>query len=196
MNNKYKKLFIIIESIIYLTFLVLDIKGISSTIVKYIGILLCFVYTLINKKNYGRIALFFTCLADLFLLVLNKYYIVGVSFFIFVQVTYIFYLDKLNIDLHFKLRILIPLIACIVLAFLNNLSLLNIIVLFYFSQLVISALSLVNKKHKLLCLGLCLFACCDICVGLHNIYIHNSLIAFGQWFFYLPSQVLITLFIG
>lgn len=186
-------IFIIIESLLYLSFLILDIKQINTTYIKYLGIFLCFIYTLTNKTQYGKIALFFTCLADLFLLVLNKYYLVGVFLFIIVQVTYIFYLNSININTYFGYRIILPVIGCVFLSFTNNISILNIFSIFYFSQLLISALSLINKKHKLLCLGLCLFICCDICVGLHNIYPTNFLIAYGQWFFYLPSQVIIAI---
>lgn len=191
--KKSTYLFILIEILLYFSFLILDIKHIDSTYIKYAGILLCFVYTLIERSKYNVIALFFTCLADLFLLVINKYYLIGVILFLIVQVTYIFYLDSIKINTNLRMRVMIPLVGCVVLALTNSYSTLNVFTLYYFSQLVITTFSIINKKHKLLCFGLCLFICCDICVGLHNLFPSNFLIAFGQWLFYLPSQVIISI---
>lgn len=194
-NSINKKVFILISIVLYALFMFIDIVGVyDSTYIKYLAIVTCFVYAVVTKKKFFIISLFFTLLADFFLLVLDKYYIIGVMLFVIVQVTYIFYLSSLDIDTHLLLRLLIPLAFSILLTINNANSLLNILTVFYFSQLLVSCLSLLNnKKHKLFFIGLCLFVLCDICVGLHNIYPSNKLIALGQWFFYLPSQALIVL---
>ena len=54
-----------------------------------------------------------------------------------------------------------------------------------------------SKRHLVFCIGLVMFACCDLCVGITNLspsfmseqMIRNASIA--TWIFYLPSQILI-----
>ena len=68
-------LFIITESVLYLLFLILDLQGVSSTWIKYAGILLavCFSFWCASRpEDYlTALALFFTAAADYFLLVLK-----------------------------------------------------------------------------------------------------------------------------
>ena len=89
-----KKLFISIESFIYVCFLVLDIISINSKYIKYLGIILCFIYCLNNKNKYRITAMFFTVIADYFLLIKDDYYLVGVLSFIIVQALYYLYLNN------------------------------------------------------------------------------------------------------
>lgn len=185
-----KKLFIALESIIYIAFLVGDIFNIfNTTYLKYLGIILCFLYSLTNKKIYGIFSFTFTLLADFFLLVKNDNYSLGILFFIVVQIIYTYYLHNLNCNDLLLFRILLPIILILIIKPHDTQSILALI---YFPQLVISTLTSF-KKDKLLALGLLLFVCCDICVGLHNILAYSKIIAILQWLFYLPSQVLISL---
>ena len=60
------------------------------------------------------------------------------------------------------------------------------------------SLPLGRGRGRLFVLGLVLFFCCDLCVGVHNApgLFPAGLTAFarvGMWLFYLPAQVLITL---
>lgn len=77
-----KKLFLFLESIIYVTFLFLDFKNCNltlSTYLKYLGIFICFVIIMIypiqkkkkEQKSVVATALFFTLLADYCLLLQN-----------------------------------------------------------------------------------------------------------------------------
>lgn len=55
-----------------------------------------------------------------------------------------------------------------------------------------------EKVRPIFAVGLILFICCDICVGLWNLYpplppLLREFVRVGIWFFYLPSQVLIVL---
>lgn len=55
-----------------------------------------------------------------------------------------------------------------------------------------------GKVRPIFAVGLILFICCDICVGLWNLYpppprLLREFAQVGMWFFYLPSQVLIVL---
>ena len=191
-----KKLFIGIEAIIYFSFIFLDLYGRNSIYLKYLGIIICFVYALINKKFYISIALFFTVIADYFLLVIDSHYILGVISFIFVQIVYFLYLKKNNCDLFIKIRILIIIIIVLV-SLLFKIDILYCLTLCYFSVLVINCISsYTNKNLRIFSIGLTLFILCDISVGLFNILPSGTLytiVSFLMWIFYLPSQVLISL---
>ena len=62
----------------------------------------------------------------------------------------------------------------------------------------------VPKRNILFFIGLILFLCCDLCVGLFNFSevgitlpaALEKVIAPAMWLFYLPSQVLITISAG
>ena len=186
-----KKLFITLEILIYITFMTLDILKIDfhQDYLKYLGVVLCLVYASLEAKNIFLV----TLIADYFLLIRDDHYITGVIIFIVVQVLYFFYLRKLNIKNYYPLRMILCLIGLIAVSFIMP-SPLNYLTIVYFSQLLCSSIEVtLNKKHNLLALGLCLFVCCDICVGLHNLLPYSHLVSLGQWFFYLPSQVLIAL---
>lgn len=191
-----KKIFLGVELIIYLLFIFLDLFSLNSTYVKYIGIILCFLYALIEKKQHISIALLFTLLADYSLLVLDNYYLIGVICFIFVQLIYYFYLKKNSYSLFIRTRIIIY-ILIITISLIIKLDLLSATTLIYFSTLLLNTISsYTNAKMKVFSMGLTLFVCCDICVGLYNILpfgILYIIVSKLMWVFYLPSQVLISL---
>lgn len=195
-NYFMKKVFVLLESLIYVSFIVFDLLKIDSTYIKYLGIVLCFLFAFFNKKKYRTISMFFTLIADLFLLVLNKNYEVGVASFIIVQTTYMFfekYLDSVYFNKFIYIRFTTILVGTIILYLTSNLTLLNELVLIYFSSLLFNTIYSYSIKKIILALGLTLFVCCDICVGIHNINVANNLATFLMWFFYLPSQVLIVM---
>jgi hypothetical protein len=174
----------------------MDFIHINSTLIKYISIILCFIYALFSKKKLKSIALLFTCLADLFLLVLLKHYELGVFIFIFAQLIYLYYLRNIDIKISNSIlifRVLIIIIGTIILYLSNNFNLLYELVLIYFSTLLFNCFNAFIVKEKTFALGLILFICCDVCVGLFNTPYSNSVIAMFMWVFYLPSQVLIVL---
>ena len=189
------KCFFVSELLIYITFIILDLLKLDSTYIKYAGILLCLIYAIYNKKKNRSIAMFFTLIADYFLLVINKHYEIGLLSFIIVQITYFYFLgniDKAYFNMFLLIRGFIAIAGGLVLLLTNNLSLLNELVLIYFSNLLLNFIQAYICGQKLFALGLLLFICCDICVGLHNINAALSLATFLMWIFYLPSQVLIV----
>jgi len=190
-----KKLFIISQSIICLTFIVCDLLRIDSTYIKYLGIVLCFVYSIYTNKTSRIFSIFFTLLADLFLFVINNYYEIGVLCFIIVHTIYAYHLKKLDQN-SFKsilfLRVVLLLLGLIILYITNNLNLLNVLVIICFINLLLNTAHAFLSKNRVLFFGLLLFVCCDVCVGIHNLNAAND-IATLIWFFYLPSQVLIVL---
>ena len=192
MSNK-KKLFLITEAAIYVLFILSDLNNIDSTYLKYAGIILCFLYCLSQRNIIFSMALLFTSISDYFLLVQDSNYIIGISTFIVVQLIYCYYLHCQLCNTYFPFRLLILIISIIILYLTEYLSLLNVMVAFYFINLVFNFIcSLSDKNLRMFSLGLFLFICCDICVGLHNISL-NPTAAFLMWVFYLPSQVIISL---
>lgn len=103
LRNKITKLFIFIQGIIFVAFLYLDNIGgyyLISSYIKYIFIILCFIYTLINydgnnkhKSWYLILGLGFTLIADCFLLLLGYGFEYGIAAFIIVQQIYGIMLD-------------------------------------------------------------------------------------------------------
>jgi hypothetical protein len=90
-------MFVVIQTVLYVTFLTLDLIGGSITLssqVKFSMIILCFCYVLFRGKGVDKsiffclgTALFFTVISDLFILILD-YYLYGVLTFILVQLLY------------------------------------------------------------------------------------------------------------
>ncbi len=87
-------LFLGAETCLYIAFLYCDLTGrwAAGTALKYAAILLCLLLSLDNRsRKDGRLvslALALTALADLFLLVLNQNYALGVALFCPVQLIY------------------------------------------------------------------------------------------------------------
>lgn len=194
MKTMKMKAFILLESMIYISFIIMDFYHLNSIYIKYLGIILCFIFSLLNKNYIISLAQLFTLIADYFLLVIDKYYVIGLISFIIVQLIYMYYLYLSKVKTYIYIRIIIVLA---VLTFVNNFPFLYLLVLCYFSLLVMNAIcSYSNKKLIILSIGLSLFICCDICVGLHNILdsgLVYEIVTMSMWIFYLPSQVLITI---
>ena len=102
-NGTY--LFIILQTILYGSFLVLDLSDGNISLsngIKFTLIVLCFCYVFLNQESTDksilyclRAALFFTVISDLFILLLD-YYLYGVISFLIVQQLYGLRLDIVN----------------------------------------------------------------------------------------------------
>lgn len=209
--------FIAVEAVIYLIFNVLWFTLPDDPIaLKYAGILLCLamtgVFAYFHRDKDSVLlcfALFFTAVSDLFILVLDKYYEVGLVTFIITQSAYVYRLyegrlNKIWITLTVRAAIIAAVIGIV--GGLSGLSFLLVEVGIYIVMLagnVVDAFLLCNKSREnmLFALGLLLFLGCDVCVGLHNgdmvglqfSEASRNAIQFFIWFFYLPAQVLIVL---
>ena len=205
-------LFLGAETCLYIAFLYCDLTGrwAAGTALKYAAILLCLLLSLDNRsRKDGRLvslALALTALADLFLLVLNQNYALGVARFCPVQLIYALRLRRAaGRPAPLWPRLLFSGGALAALAFTGSLTVLSGLVCLYFPQLVCNAAESLalppGLQNRLFSAGLWLFLCCDICVGLHNLLplLPGSFPAFAafaqiaMWAFYLPSQVLIVL---
>ena len=232
-NYKTVYRFLFIEILCYAVFLFWDIfKGADESLlqvalwIKWVSIIGCFSFVAFHKpaayrkkeKGVVSAALFFTVIADLFLLIIN-WSIVGVLCFIIVQTLYLYRLKMWNEGITFEKRIIGRMLCSMVIYLVfflignvKNIAFLAIIL--YFVSLVdnitISASICfyhVGSKRKSGCFfaGLCLLFLCDIQVAICNVDMFpelggvsliSNMMAFAEiamWMFYLPSQVLIAL---
>ena len=213
--------YIAVETAIYITFNVLSATQPGDPIyLKYAGVLLCLAVAAAMIWFYRdadavilTCALVFTAISDLFILVLDDYYQIGLITFIATQSVYLYrlYRDRMN-KIKFTLLVRV-LLAGLLLAVVDvimsedggiNFMLAEVCV--YIVMLagnVVDAFILCKRglKNILFAVGLLLFLCCDICVGLDNavgiiglnLGAAGGPIQFLIWVFYMPSQVLITL---
>ncbi|MDE6850143.1 MAG: lysoplasmalogenase [Clostridia bacterium] len=208
--------FIFIQAVIYIVYNVLSAQQPSDPIeIKYAGILLCLAVTAamiyFNRDHDSLIAvaaMLFTAISDLFILVLDDYFEIGLATFI---VAHSFYLYRLYLGRAKKIWLTVVVRAAVtgimigICCGLFSADLLVIEACIYLVLLVgncIEALIMCNRglKNILFAIGLMLFLGCDICVGLKHgsmIGVHLSqsvynFVEFMIWVFYLPSQVLIT----
>ena len=213
-------LFVILEILIYLSFLLLDKNinfiEIDSSYFKYAGIILCLVfslYSLIRKRSLEAIfipcALVFTLISDYFLL-LNpdpELFIYGLVTFIITQLIYFLFLSFKNKSLfefilNIVIRLILTLVAIVVAVSLGYKDTLTLLALSYFVELLanfIYSFSLIklDKKFLIFSTGILLFIGCDISVGLNNVHLFEgidySLVNYMMWVFYLPSKVLLSI---
>lgn len=210
--------FIAVESVIYVAFNVMAAVGAPDPIyLKYAGVLLCAAASaaLVFLTGGGRdcivlvCALLFTAVSDLFILVLGKYYEIGLVTFIIAQSVYFYrlYAGRLRkIFISLAARVAVAAVLITVLAAVGALGLLVAECAIYITMLagnLADAFVVCRNgvKNVLFAVGLLLFLGCDVCVGLYNagsalaLELPEGVVGFasyGMWAFYLPSQVLIT----
>lgn len=217
--------FIIIQLILYISFLYLDLLGgsvILSNYIKFAVVALCLFYVLFSRNRekhlfFLRLAMIFTLISDM-LILLSDFYFCGVLTFIIAQQFHGLRISVLrgkegNKDFIIRLLIqaVISLLICLTLRELNiRIDGLLAASIFYFTCILTNtarslrlAAAIRDKKSKYLAAGMVLFLLCDINVGLFNlsdflsvgqvyskIYLASSIL---MWTFYAPSQVLISL---
>ena len=200
---KIRKLFIGIEIIAYSIIVASDISGAwNADLLKFSAIALSLLYSAYTSKNGGdklvTPALAFTLCADV-LLLLDDHYAIGVALFCLVQGLYFVRIFRNN-GRHSMWGIRALLLAAALAALLccDMLTPLNILAAVYFTSFVCNLLQSFSIGNRMFSLGLMLFICCDICVGMHNLQVFSTAVLYeftkvGMWLFYLPSQVLISL---
>ena len=218
-KNIVLAVFLAIELIIYITFNILSATQPADPIyLKYAGVLLCLAVSgaaiyLLRDKDAVIMTCAFVCTAisDLFILVLDDYYQIGLVTFIFTQSIYLYrlYRDRMNkikITLIVRFAVMLLLMGLVdVIMKDGGINFMLVEVCVYIVMLagnVIDAFLLSKKSvyNIIFAVGLLLFLCCDICVGLDNavdiiglnLGKAGNAIQFMIWVFYLPSQALIT----
>lgn len=208
----------IIEIIIYVIFNVLSATLPGDPIyLKYAGVLLCLAVSasMIYFMRDGD-AVVLTCafvctaISDLFILVLDTYYQIGLVTFMFTQTVYLYRLykdrmSKIKYTVIIRVALSILLMALVDVIMKTGINFMLAEVCVYIVMLagnVIDAFLLSKRglKNIIFAVGLALFLCCDICVGLDNavgiiglnLGAAGPVIQFLIWVFYMPSQVLIV----
>ncbi len=161
--------------------------------------------TVFNKKEsrFVSIGLMFTLLADIFLVLLNKY-LYGVAVFIVVQLCYTVYLahisdKKISTEL---LKRIIPAVAAslitTILGFQGNIILpaaYAVCIGINIAHAVELQIQKPSRKHLILMIGFIVFVIGDICVGLRHMSFITEEIAgvlyLITWLSYPPSQLMI-----
>jgi hypothetical protein len=203
-------IFIIVELLLYVGFMFIDITGKGSYIIsvglKFTGIIMCFLYTMIIRKGKEdkadllilRTALFFTVISDLFILMLD-YYLIGLLTFCVVQSFYVVRLGRWRnqmelvtgpgeIPKRFGRNIAVTLVILgSLLVFKVKIEALVVVSGFYFISILFNVMDsvIIAVKSKirsriLYAAGMVLFLLCDMNVGLFNVsgFVDIS----GGWF--------------
>lgn len=188
---------IAVEAILYSTFLLLDLlTGINTNWIKFAAILLVAFFSFQSCSMTIRAALCLTAAADVFLLMLNRWYAVGLLLFLVVQLLYSRHLHSKKILIAQTVLFIVAIVVWILSRKIEALAI---------GYIVIFALNLIHagyyadqthsRQQLLFFLGLLLFFCCDLCVGYYNIASGFlwSFARIAMWGFYLPGQVLIII---
>lgn len=206
--------FVLIECVLYLTFLFMDMTYMSlgdvdSSHIKYICICICVLYSsyiIISRlASFSKIIIILaatqilTLTADTFLLLLDSNYALGVLCFCLVQTGYAVYLKSHTGRSYLFLRLSLYFVVALTLCIVFGPDFVLLLSAYSYTQLFFNVCHSF-KNRDMLTLGLVLFLLCDTCVGLSNIelYMPQTPSAFSHiigvliWLFYLPSQVIIV----
>ena len=197
MKRATMNVFLTAEIILYCAFLLLDLFTSADTKwLKFAAILLVALMGFRSERREITAALCLTAAADVFLLVLDRWYDFGILLFIIVQLLYAVSMRaKKTIFIQFA----IVLIA-VVLYFVTGKT--EIMACGYITVFLcnlihagIKAAIVKDRKTILFFTGLALFFCCDLCVGYYNIGTGplRGFCSVAMWGFYLPGQVMILL---
>ena len=186
-HNAPRHIYAAVFSAIELTFILLILfSSLPNIVVCYSAICAAFLFALpflaehLKENSLILSALFFTLIADFFLVIKNGlheqyiYKCLGVSAFIVVQFFYFLYLYSINTKSGFLLRFIIRLGLSVLIAVVSVIVLkdssnyLSVISTVYFLWLLMNiAVAAFNfKKTRLFFIGLIFFAFCDIIIGL------------------------------
>lgn len=208
MKKNYKCIFYGLITIMMTVYLTCDVFSLwDSRPLKFItsALITLFGLTLLNKKEsrFVSVGLMFTLIADVFLVLLNKY-LYGVAIFIVAQLcytVYITYISNKKIITELLKRIIpaiIILTVTSVLGFKGNIVLpaaYAVCIGVNIAHSVELQIKKPSKKHLLLMIGFIVFVIGDICVGLrHMPFITDqsaSVLYFITWISYPPSQIMV-----
>lgn len=201
---------LIIWAMLYLAILVLGVLAPESdliTLIKLSGICLCLLYVVLTfPRDYLLILAMLTTSVSDVILALNNTSTAGVITFFAVQAIHLLRLNRSKIRI-ISIYLLIT-VALLLLNYLCHLlPMLYAVCAFYIVTLILniySAWTWFHTEPKNLhaasaLLGFTLFLCCDLCVAISYLALVEALPAFCYgvanffaWFFYFPSQILVS----
>ncbi|MBR0397615.1 MAG: hypothetical protein IJI10_05020 [Eubacterium sp.] len=189
--------FLIAEALLYGSFLLLDLLTDADTKwLKYASILLAAIISLHLDDKIISAALCFAAAGDIFLLVLDQWYGIGILLFFIVQLMYSLHLHARKILCIQSILIFSAVLLALVVRRIELLAAGYILI--FLLNLICGTFRAAKERTGpsiLFFLGMLLFFCCDLCVGYYNIGT-GALRAFARvamWGFYLPGQMLILL---
>lgn len=182
-------------------------KSLILAVIRLSGIVLCLVYTrqIFRKDILLQLALLITFCADI-VLALNNTAEAGVVVFFIAQIFHSLRLSDRKFHHQIFIFAFIALIATLV-SFFMPFPIMYTLCFFYVTALIINILiswrwsvaSPQNPRAAFSLTGFLLFLCCDICIGVSYLAFSSALpfflyapANFFAWFFYYPSQVLIS----
>ncbi|MFY9421471.1 MAG: lysoplasmalogenase family protein [Bacilli bacterium] len=221
LRNWITVLFILLMLTIYASFIFFRDK-IAVPKVQYLGIVLCLLFTFAifeNRKDawFLRAALFFTVISDWFLVIKQSDYLLALITFTIAQFFYAIRLWENDGSVnrnkkHILMRSMVLIIMELGFLFLFKIlkikydSLIFMGVMYFTFLLMNVLLAFMQlRKNILFPIGMTLFLCCDVLVGLSNL---QNYIALAEpsfllaiinspvdliWIFYFPSQALLAL---
>ena len=206
-------IFLLIELVLY--YLILTAGGTTLIYSSYFAIVLCFVHVLLNFRHCDKFILAglgFTVMADFCLVICSPIeQLWGMIFFLIAQSLYATKLhleSKNKIILYVRMAVVLLALAITVLVLGEKTDALALVSLCYYANLIINIVAAFTqfRQDNLFPIALVLFLLCDTVIGLqvacgsylpisegsliHKIIFMNFNLS---WFFYLPSQVLISL---
>ncbi|NLJ97406.1 MAG: hypothetical protein GX321_09670 [Clostridiales bacterium] len=208
-----KYLFLIVQLILYGLFLVLDFLGSNITLssrIKFLVVVLCFLYVVYGKNEGGRqrkiltYAMAFTVISDIYLLFTDDYFNGLVTFVITqqlygVRIKQLYNRESTNNQKNplksFAIRVTMQIVASVILSvllwqmgiILNSLLVASMVYVVSLVTNVVGSIRLSisfpkRKDVRLFTIGLILFFLCDINVGLFNM---SSFIDVGSVYKYI-----------
>lgn len=208
MRKTYKYIFYGIIAVMMVVYLMCDVLSLwDSRPLKFItsALITLFGLSVFNKKEgrFVSIGLMFTLLADIFLVLLDKY-LYGVAVFIVAQLCYAVYLTYISgkkLPAEILKRIVPAIVASGItaaLGFKGNIILpaaYAVCIGINIAHSVELYIQKPTKNHRMLMIGFIVFVIGDICVGLrHMPFIAEniaSVLYFITWISYPPSQILV-----
>lgn len=204
MSRPVVRCFLALEGTLYTLFLAGDLlRAYDTTWLKFAAIVLVAAAGLLagtgRENRLTTAALLLTPAADVFLLVLDAHYALGIALFLAVQLLYTLRLALCAGAAPWRavlVRTVPALAAGAALARYGAALPAAYIVWFAVNLADAVRLAAAQAEWSRVCfaVGLALFFCCDLCVGLHNLPVPQGVAGFvrvAMWGFYLPGQVLI-----
>ena len=167
-------------------------------IYKFVPILLNLLLCISKKVNSKlRLVIFFTTIADFCFLFINNC-VLGISFFVLVQLIYYLYMKESNNKLLFVLSFINILLAWFFAKKILYLEVGIYAILILTNIIKASKLSKKDKDYNLLKISLILLLLCDLCIGVKYVFNLGKnidvYVDIFEWLFYIPSQIILVIY--
>ncbi len=176
-NNYFGDMMLFINLMLFGLFIFFDILNINSSYIKWTRHKQLYFSILYSKNSFILKAVFFSLIAD-YLLLFTDYYILGIIFFILVQIQYMKLLSYQSY---------LPWLFLIII-FIDPLISLALVYLFFSLTNLIYC---IKSKNTNMLMVITLLLCCDIIIALTYLKILPPSLCKFSWLFYFPSQYLL-----